>query len=339
MTALEPPRQIPPPAAGFSGAAEDGDAGDLARFAFLTLPNYSMIALANALEACRMANYVSGRPAYAWDVVTLDGSPVSASNGLGLHPTVPLGTVRPFDVLLVCGGIDVRHATSRPLAETLRRLARHGVRLGALCTGTFVLAEAGLLDGHRCAIHWENLAAIREEFPAVEFVDDLYVIDRDRLTCTGGVAPLDMMLTLIEARMGRELAARVRTEFIVERARRADDPQVARSLADLRQRQPVLERAARLMEDNIETPLPIAEIAEASGVSARQLERLFKTHVGLRPGQFYAALRLERARALLRLGTLPVTEISMACGYQSPAHFSTAYRRHFGHSPQAERRR
>ncbi len=127
--------------------------------------------------------------------------------------------------MLVCGGIDVRHSTDRQLKDRLRRLARRGTVLGALCTGTFALAEAGLLDGYRCAIHWENLSAIREEFAAVEFVDDLFVIDRDRVTCTGGVAPLDMMLTLIEARLGPAIARKVTDEFIVAQPRAATDRQ------------------------------------------------------------------------------------------------------------------
>jgi transcriptional regulator GlxA family with amidase domain len=319
-----PPRPPPNPAS-------------LARFAFLTLPNYSMIALANALEACRMANYVAGETVYRWDVVTLDGAPIAASNGLSLSPTVRFDDPARYDILLVCGGIDVRSATDRRLADTLRRMARRGMILGALCTGTFALAEAGLLDGYRCAIHWENLTAIREEFAEVAFVDDLYVIDRDRITCTGGVAPLDLMLALIEARLGRDVAAKVTDEFIVPRARPSTDRQIARLLANRGVRQPVLEKAARLMAANVETPLPIDEIAERVGVSTRQLERLFKGHLGLRPVWYYASIRLDRARELLRLTDMSVTEIGVACGFQSPSHFSAAYSRHFGRSPRADR--
>jgi transcriptional regulator GlxA family with amidase domain len=319
------------------GAGEAVDLASLARFAFLTLPNYSMIALANALETCRMANYVAGSPVYRWDVVTLDGAPASASNALTLAPTVAFDAARGYDIVLVCGGIDVRHATDRRLADTLRRLARGGTPLGALCTGTFALAEAGLLDGYRCAIHWENLTAIREEFARVSFVDDLYVVDRDRITCTGGVAPLDLMLAIIEARLGRDLAARVADEFIAPRARPSTDRQTGRLLATRGVRQPVLDQAARLMAAHVETPLPIAAIARQLGVSPRQLERLFKSHLGLGPAWYYASIRLDRARELLRLTDLSVTEIGVACGFPSPAHFSTAYRRQFGRSPRADR--
>ncbi len=320
-----------------SAAVPAADPAALCRFAFLTLPNYSMIAVANALEACRMANYVAGLPVYRWELVTLDGTPVAASNGLTLAPTIRFDAASEHDVLLVCGGIDVRHATDRRLADTLRRLARTGRILGALCTGAFALAEAGLLDGYRCAIHWENLPAIREEFAGVTFVDDLYVIDRDRITCSGGVAPLDMMLALIEARLGRDIAAKVTDEFILPRARPATDRQVARLLATRGVRQKVLEQAARLMAEHVESPLAIDAIAQAAGVSTRQLERLFKSHLGLRPGWYYTSIRLDRARELLRLTDLSVTEIGVACGFQSPSHFSAAYARHFGRSPRVDR--
>lgn len=309
----------------------------LTRIGFLTLPNHSMIACANALEALRMANYVSESEIYSWRVVTLDGAPAPASNGLSLTPTVPLAEAGPLDLLLVCGGIDVRHSVAPGLEDALRRLARRGIALGALCTGSFVLADAGLLDFHRCAIHWENLPAIREEFPEIEFVEDAYVIDRDRLTCTGGVAPLEMMLELIAAQGGRALADKVSEQFILDRAPRGPGGKPAarprRQLAD-----PTLARAVRLMEGAIERPVAVSVLAQRLGVSARQLERLFRRHLGASPAAYQLGLRLERARELLRLSPLPVTDVGLACGFQSAAHFSTAYARRFGRSPREERR-
>ncbi len=201
--------------------ATDPKLASLHRIGFWTLPNYSMIALSNALEGCRMANYVTGREVYTWRVLTLDGASIPASNGLSLTPTHRISDAGPLDIVFVCGGVDVRHVVDAGIKHALRRLARQGVPLGALCTGTFALAESGLLDGYRCAIHWENLAAIREEFPKVDFAEDLFVIDRDRFTCTGGVAPLDMMLAMIDARLGGEVANKVSDEFIVERMRPA----------------------------------------------------------------------------------------------------------------------
>ncbi|WAC28953.1 GlxA family transcriptional regulator [Ancylobacter sp. SL191] len=311
------------------------DLSALTRIGFLTLPNHSMIACANALEALRMANYVTETDTYAWRIVTHDGAPAVASNGLTLSPTMALHEAGPLDLLLVCGGIDVRHAASPAVADTLRRLARRGVALGALCTGSFVLAEAGLLDFYRCAVHWENLAAIREEFPDVAFVEDAFVIDRDRLTCTGGIAPLDMMLALVEARGGRGLADRVSEQFIVRR----DGARASRSEARPRPSlpDPTLARAVRLMQGAIEQPSDIRHLAHRLDVSPRHLERLFRRHLGTSPAAYYLGLRLERARELLRLSPLPVTDVGLACGFQSAAHFSTAYARRFGRPPSAER--
>jgi transcriptional regulator GlxA family with amidase domain len=309
----------------------------LGRFGFLTLPNYTMIALVNALEACRMANYVARAESYTWQVVTLDGEPARASNGMTLAPTQRLDEAAAFDVLFVCGGVSVRNAVDRRLGDALRRLARRGAALGALCTGTFALAEAGLLDGYRCAIHWENLAAIREEFADVDFAEDLFVIDRDRLTCTGGIAPLHMMLSLVGARLGRSLAAKVSDQFMVERVRQAGDRQPLSEAGRAGMHHPALARAARLMEEAVERPVAVGRIAEAAGLSERQLERLFQRHVGTSPASYYLSLRLARARELLQQTGMPVTDVAIACGFQAASHFSAAYRRRFGHPPRAER--
>jgi AraC family transcriptional regulator, glycine betaine-responsive activator len=314
------------------------DLAALHRFGFLTLPNFSMIAFTNAVEAFRCANYVDARAGYSWQVVTLDGSPARASNGLLLEPTVSLDAAGPLDVVFVCGGVDVRHAVSRRLSAALRRLARSGIALGALCTGTFALAEAGVLEGYRCAIHWENLPAIRDEFPRVGFVEDLFTIDRDRLTCTGGIAPLDMMLFLIRARLGANLASVVSAEFILERIRPGAERQYEPLRGQPAQGHPVLERAVRIIEDSLEAPVPVRAVARAARVSVRQLERLFRQYLRTTPAAYSSALRLERARALLRLTATPVTDIGLACGFQSPSYFSTAYRQRFGHAPRAERR-
>jgi transcriptional regulator GlxA family with amidase domain len=313
------------------------DLAAIHRFAFLTLPNYSMIAFANAVEACRGANYVDPGAGYRWQVVTPDGKGVRASNGLMVEPTVALEEARPFDVLFVCGGVDIRHAVSRRLGPALRRLAKRGVALGALCTGTYALAEAGVLAGYRCAIHWENIQAARAEFPNVDFVEDLFVIDRDRLTCSGGTAPLDMMLALIHARLGGDKAAELSAEFVLERIRSGAERQYEPLGARAVRGHPVLERAVRAIEDSLEAPMPVGALARRAGISIRQLERLFRRHLGTTPGGYSSTVRLERARALLRLTVTPVTEIGLACGFQSPSHFSAAYRQRFGHAPRSER--
>ena len=305
----------------------------LASVAFLTLPNYSMIACANAIEVLRMANRLRGAPVYAWQLVTPDGQPAPASNGMALHPTVGLDAMRRPDLLLACGGVDVREAVDQRVIAALRHAARDGVALGGLCTGSFALAAAGVLRGRRCAIHWENLAPIQEEFPDIEFVRDVYAIDRDRVTCTGGVAPLSLMLALVQARFGPALAAAIQAQFLVERTRAGDEAQ--RSAPGHHR----LEHAVRVMEASVDSPVQAASIARAVGLSPRQLERLFRRHLGQTPAAYAAGLRLERARSLLRETAMPVTQVAAACGYVTPSRFSAAYRGRFGRPPRDERQR
>ncbi|RJF88964.1 GlxA family transcriptional regulator [Oleomonas cavernae] len=311
------------------------DLARLDRIGFLTLPDYSQIAVASAIEACRMANYVAGHESYTWKAVSLDGNPVAASNGFSLAPTMSLEAAGQLNCLFVCGGVRVREAVDRRVTDALRRLARQGVALGSLCTGTFALAEAGLLDNYRCAVHWENLDAVREEFPEIDICDDLFVIDRDRLTCTGGVAPLDLMLALIEQRLGRGVASKVSKQFIQERIRAASERQRPNPWGEYPDK--IIGLAHQLMQTTIEVPVTIPYIARAMGISRRQLERVFKRHTGKSPAEYYLDLRLTKARELLRLTNMPITDIGIACGFQSSAHFSTAFKSQYGRPPRAER--
>jgi transcriptional regulator GlxA family with amidase domain len=308
------------------------------KYAFLTLPNYSLIAVANALEALRMANRLIGREVYQWSLVSLDGQPVQASSGMSLAPTIALDRMPPAEIVFVCGGIDVREAVTQPVLTALRRLADRHVSLGALCTGGYALAKAGLLDGYRATLHWENLSALREEFPRVAISDQLFSIDRDRFTCSGGTAPLDLMCNLIEGRLGSKISQLISEQFIVERVRRDTDRQYVPLRAQLGQSHRGLIRVAHLMEQNIEKPLSLEAIAKSSGLSRRQIERLFKRDLNCVPKRYYLEMRLKRARELLLQTAMPIMDITAACGFQSPPHFSKCYRNLFGHPPSAERK-
>lgn len=307
------------------------------RFGFLTLPRYSMIALSNAVEPLRMANIITGEAVYDWAIVSLDGKPTAASNGLQLSPTVPLEQLGAVDILFVCGGVDVQAAVSTQIVAALRRLAERRVPLGALCTGGYALAKAGLLEKYRATIHWENLSALREEFPRLRLSDQLFTIDRDRFTCSGGVAPLDLMLHLVEAKLGPRVSQLISEQFIVERVRTDRDRQYVPLRAQIGVSHESLIKVAQLMEDNIEKPLSLDEIASATRLSRRQIERLFKRHLDCVPKRYYLQLRLRRARELLLQTSMPIIDITTACGFQSPPHFSRCYRAQFGCPPSAER--
>jgi len=307
------------------------------RFGFLTLPNYSMIALTSAVEPLRMANRVCRHEVYEWTLVSLDGAPVAASNGMSLVPTIALDRMGPVNVVFVCGGIDVQQAVTRELLAALRRLAQRRVALGALCTGGYALAKAGLLDKYKAAIHWENMSALREEFPRIVFTDQLFAIDRDRYTCSGGIAPLDLMLNMIKDDLGSDIAPLISEQFILDRIRSEGDRQHIPLQAQVGIYHDRLIKAAELMEANIEEPLSLDELAAAIGVSRRQIERLFRRHLGQVPTKYYLELRLRRARELLLQTSMSIMDITTACGFQSPPHFSKCYRSVFGHPPSAER--
>ncbi len=314
-----------------------GPALPRSKFAFLTLPSYSLIAVSNAVEPLRMANRVAGQDIYEWSVVSLDGRPVLASCGLDLTPTIALDKLGKVEILFVCGGINIRDAVTPPLLAALRRLAERRVALGALCTGGYALAHAGLLDNFRATIHWENLSALREEFPRVQITDQLFSIDRDRYTCSGGTAPLDLMLNLIQLKHGPGISQLVSEQFVLERVRSDQDLQYIPLRAQIGVSHRNLIRVAQLMEDHIEKPLSLDMIARSTGLSRRQIERLFRRYLNCVPKQYYLKMRLRRARELLLQTAMPITDISTCCGFQSPPHFSKCYRSQFGHPPSAER--
>jgi transcriptional regulator GlxA family with amidase domain len=308
------------------------------KYAFLTLPSYSLIAVANAIEPLRMANRLMGRDVYEWSLVSLDGRSEEASNGLVLAPTLSLDKLGQVDILFVCGGVRVREAVSPALLTALRRASERRVALGGLCTGGYALAKAGLLDNFRATIHWENLSALREQFPRVRISDQLFTIDRDRFTCSGGTAPLDLMLHLIQLRLGPRISQLVSEQFVLDRVRKDTERQYIPLRAQIGLSHRSLIRVAQIMEENIEKPLSLESIAKSSGISRRQIERLFKRELNCVPKRYYLEMRLRRARELLLQTAMSITEITAACGFQSPPHFSKCYRNEFGYPPSAERK-
>lgn len=307
-------------------------------FGFLTLPNFSMIAFTSAVEVLRMTNYVSRAAHYRWSVVSADGVPVRASNGVTVTPTRTIEEVGVPDVLIVCGGTQIRSAVDTRVKALLADLGERGVSLGALCTGAYALMSAGLLDDYRCTVHWEDMSALHAEFPRVKFTDELFVIDRDRMTCTGGTAPLDLMLHLVGDRLGRNLAAQVSAQFILERIRSSSDHQPIPVDARIGFSRAELIEVVRLMEANIEEPLSLEELARLVRLSQRHLQRMFKVYLDVSPTHYYLSLRLRRARDLLRTTDASVARVTAVCGFQSPCHFSKAYRAQFGYAPSRERR-
>ena len=315
------------------------DTGTLLReIVFVLVPEYSHIAFSSALEPLRMANRMSGETLYRWRIVSVDGAPVASSNDLVVQVDGSLESIESADLVLLCAGEHVQRHVDRTCLAWLRRLAQRRIPLGAICTGAYLLARADLLDGYRCTIHWENLASLREEHPEVTVTSELFEIDRDRYTCSGGVAPLDMMLNMIRAEHGNALAVAISEEFICERIRGRDDVQRVPLKHHLGTSQPKLVEAIALMEANLEEPMGLDELSRHVGLSRRQLERLFQKHLLCVPTRYYLRLRLARARQLLLQTTMSIVDIAFACGFVSAPHFSKCYRDQYGHPPREERK-
>ncbi|MDY7114848.1 GlxA family transcriptional regulator [Halomonas sp. SSL-5] len=302
------------------------------RVGVVLLPGFSLLAEACATEPLAVANRLAGGPLYSLVTLGLDGRPVQSGSLQVLNPDRAIADDDAFDLLLVCAPWG--ESPTPALVAWLRRLAVQGRSLGGVGGGAELLAGAGLLDGYRATVPWPRFEAVADAHPGICLSRQLFEIDRDRLTCGGGTAAMDMMMTLIASHHGSGLAEKVSAHFVLERVRMADEPQPASPLAGAPQS---LVEAVSLMEANIEEPLTTHELAEHLGVSRRQLERLFKKHLRAVPSRYYMGLRLQRARRLLRESEQPAGDIALLTGFSSAAHFSTAYRNHFGVTPREER--
>ena len=296
-----------------------------------------MMAFASAIEPLRSANRLRGDKRFEWRLYSRDGAPVRASNGLdiGVHGAIDDGSA--LDLLLVCAGTRDAGSGDPASHKWLRGLARRGTAIGGISLGAYVLARAGLLDGRRCALHWESLVAFSEEFPRIRTTPDIFVVDGNRRTCSGGTAALDMMLHLITEREGRALANDVSEQFIHPRIRGMQDSQRMALQSRVGAANDKLIAAIDRMETTNEDPLRVRTIAAEVNLSARQLERLFVKYLRASPSRYYLKLRLDRARSMLLETTKPVLDVAVACGFASASHFSRCYRSVYGHKPSAER--
>ena len=304
---------------------------------FLLLDNFTLISLASAIEPLRMANQLAGKELYRWHTLTQSGQPVCASDGLQITPDAGLSNAPTLEVVIVCGGVDIQHSVTREHLHWLQVQARHGRQMGAVCTGSWALAKAGLLDGYDCSVHWEVLAAMQEASPRATVTTRLFSIDRNRNTSSGGTSPMDMMLHLIGREHGRELAAAISDMFIYERIRNEQDHQLVPLKHMLGSNQPKLQEIVALMEANLEEPIDLDGLACYVDVSRRQLERLFQKYLHCSPSRYYLKLRLIRARQLLKQTSMSIIEVASVCGFVSTPHFSKCYREYFGIPPRDER--
>ncbi|WP_282077177.1 GlxA family transcriptional regulator [Epibacterium ulvae] len=307
------------------------------RFVFVLLDQFTLLPFASAVECLRVANRMSGQSLYEYVLVSEDGEAVPCSVGSNFGVDHALIELKRDDVVLVCGGMNIRdHSTARILAW-LRRESRKGVSIGSLCTGSYTLAKAGLLDGKRATIHWENIDGFSEDFADIELSKSVYVLDGKRMTAAGGTASLDLMLKLIAVDHGEDLANAVADQLIYSNIRTEQDTQRLSVPTRIGVRHPKLSVVIQKMEANIEEPISPSILAQDVGMSTRQLERLFRRYLNRSPKRYYMELRLQKARNLLMQTDLSVINVALACGFASPSHFSKCYRAHYDTTPYRER--
>ena len=307
------------------------------RFVFLLLDQFTLLAFASAIEPLRIANYVLADQAYSWALAGEGGQVAICSNGSSFKLDMGLDEMDRDDTVLVCGGIDVQRSATKPVLNWLRREARRGVTIGGLCTGAHALAKAGLLDGKKATIHWENQDGFLEEFEEVNLTKSVFVMDGNRWTTAGGTSSLDLMLKVIASDHGEDVANTVADQLIYSTPRTDQDTQRLSILTRIGVRHPKLSQVIQMMEGNIEDPVSPADLAEDVGMSTRQLERLFRRYLNRSPKRYYMELRLQKARNLLMQTDMSVINVALACGFASPSHFSKCYRSHYNTTPYRER--
>ena len=296
-----------------------------------------MMAFASAIEPLRMANRMSGKELYSWKILSENGEYIHASNGIKLTVDAGLIECTRNQTILVIGSINITEVSTKPIIRWLQRESRKGMPIGGLCTSAYSLAIAGLLDGKRVTIHWENRESLIEEFPDLNVTTSLYVIDGNRYTCAGGTAATDLMMKLISSAHGSALANDVADQLIYTNLRSDKDEQRLSVPTRIGVRHQKLSDVITMMEANIEEPISPSELADRVGMSTRQLERLFSRYLNRSPKRYYLELRLQKARNLLLQTNMSVINVALACGFTSPSHFSKCYRGFFETTPYRER--
>lgn len=307
------------------------------RIGFVLLDGFALMSMAAAVEPLRAANLLAERDLYDLVFLSIDGGVARSTVG-GCFDTQPLATAgRNFDLVFVVAGGEPLGFHHAGLSGFLRALSAHGVPLGGISGGSVVLAEAGLMTGRRFTVHWQHFEALRALSDAFLMERRLFVIDRDRYTCAGGAAPLDMMHALVSAHHGAQFARRISDWFIHTQIREANDPQQSGPGARYGLRNGDLVAAVGLMESHLADPLSLRQISGLVGLGDRQLQRLFQNELGQSAMRFYRRIRLEAAKRLLQDTSILLTDIGQVTGFSNPSHFAASFREHFGVSPRQVR--
>lgn len=310
----------------------------------LLFPGFSHVCLSSMIEPLRLANTIANRQLFRWHLMSVDGAPVEGSGGIVVNVMGSFDEERrrleigkPPDAAMVCAGDGVEQHGSNHVLSLLRLYARRGAWLYGIGTGTWLLAKSGLLSGVRCTIHWPKIAALSETFDRLTIADALFVRDGPFVTCAGGFAAFDMVIDILERQFGADLARAVCRHMTTDYRRDGASSQAAPPGLRFAGISDKLVRTIRLMEQNLEEPLSLNDIAERVHLSRRQLERLFHRYLAVTPLRYYLSLRIERARQLIESTNLPILGIAIACGFASSSHFAKVFRDYLGKPPSSLR--
>lgn len=306
------------------------------RFAILLVPEFTHIAFSCAIEPLRIANLISGETLYEWVLASKDGTRETCSNGTVSLVDYSFRDLPKCGRLFALSGINMHNHVDGDLLAALRKGRAQGAKVGALCSAAYILAKGGMLDGMRAAIHWDFHDSFLEDFPDVNLVSSVFVADEPIITASGGTATADLMLHLIGETHGSELATAVADQMVYNAVREGTAEQRVSLQSRHGMRNPHLVKAIQIMNDSIERPRSPSLIADEIGISTRQLERIFGRYLNCSPKKYLMDLRLNRARNLLVQTDQSVTEIALACGFESPGHFARVYRGKFGITPTAQ---
>jgi AraC family carnitine catabolism transcriptional activator len=309
------------------------------KVAFLLLPEFSHLGIAAATEPLFIANWLAQHAVFDWKIISVDGQPVRASNGRLVAVDGDLTCAADCKSVFVLASFDPhRDVRERQVVRWLRRLARFGVEIGGIENGSLVLAEAGLLNGHEVAVHWDNSIGFQEDYPETRAVTQLYVRSGERITCAGASAILDLMIAWIGWHTDSELAGEVAEHLLLGRPRAAHTEQRVAAIPAPSSSDAAVVQARTIMLAHIDEPLTCREIARRVGLSLRQIERRFRDELRCSLLQHYRQIRIAKAHQLLQQTELSVTEVAFSCGFSSPEYFCRLYRAFFGCSPSRDRR-
>ena len=300
---------------------------------FLLIDNFSVMSLSGPMEVYRHANRFGHKAVYNTVIASVDGSHVTASNGLQIRADLSLDALGNTDVFIIVAGVGAEKVADRTLLATLQRLSAQRCILGGVSTGGLILARAGVLNGYRATVHWENFTSLVELYPGVTPVFQHYVRDRDRITCSGGTSTIDLFLDLVNDDLDNTVVTRITEQMQMDRQRPGEDKQGHRLNRHGKPLSTVVARAVAQIEISIDEPTRVDELARLAGVTSRHLLRLFRQELGTTPVQFGLDIRLQRARSLILNTSMALSDIAAATGFNSRSHMTQRYRIRYAETP------